>query len=138
MSIDVEHQELEGGLMAHCPSCGADIGNSNETYGHILGCGFHSDAQHGNRDRWCPWARETQRRILAEALGVAFGVEKAWERADMVARALLERISFVTRLKVDEQERYARGSMAPVGKREAILQELDLLRRRVEELERKI
>ncbi len=124
--------------MAHCPSCGADIGNSNETYGHILGCGFHSDALYGNRDQRCPWAKEAQRRILADALGVAFGVEKAWERADMVARALRERIAHVTRLNEDERGIYARGGIAPVRGREVILLELDLLRGRVEELERRL
>lgn len=86
----------------------------------------------------CPWAMKEQHRILAEALGAAFGVERGWERADMVARALRERIDYVTRLDEDEREIYVEDGKRPLGGREAILRELDLLRMRVEELEQKL
>ena len=124
--------------MAHCPGCGADIWRTGDTFGHILGCGVLPSDPNRIEDQQCPWTKEGQRRILTQALERVFGEKQPMSRADELARALQNLLSDVALMTEDERERYMVDPLGPADEREALLLELRLMQRRIDQLEERI
>ncbi len=75
-----------------------------------------------------------QRRILAEALERVLGEKQPMSRADELARALQNLLSDVALMTENERERYMGEPLGPTDEREALMLELRLMQRRLEEL----
>ena len=134
----MEVTEVKGDRVrvGHCPACGADLWNSTERFGHLLGCGASLNDPNPTRDRKCPAPRVTQQKILAEALEEAFGEAPARPQADVLAEAIRNRLTVFAGLTEDERARFSRGEGRPnqvLG--EELPRELDRIRARVQELE---
>ncbi len=124
--------------MAHCPGCGADTWKPGDTFGHILGCGVLPSDSDRVEDQQCPWTKEGQRRILAQALERVLGEKQPMSRADELARALQNLLSDVALMTEDEKERYLGDPLGPTDEREALMLELRLMQRKIDELEERM
>ncbi len=124
--------------MAHCPGCGADIWRTGDTFGHILGCGVLPSDPDRIEDQQCPWTKEGQRRILAQALEKVLGEKQPLSRADELARALQNLLSDVALMTEDERERYMGDPLGPTDEREALMLELKLMQRKIDQLEERM
>lgn len=125
--------------MGHCPACGADLWDSNETYVHLLGCGAALTDSPDVGDRRCPVHRATQQRILAEALEQAFGDQEAGARVDALAKAIEDRLAYFAGLSENERERYPSGEVRRKrGRGEELIRELAHIRKQVEELDARL
>lgn len=124
--------------MAHCPGCGADIWRTGDTFGHILGCGVLPSDPDQIEDQQCPWTKEGQRRILAQALERVLGERQPTRRADELARALQELLSDVAQMTEDARERYMGHPSGRPDEREPLMQQLRLMQRRIDQLEERV
>lgn len=124
--------------MTHCPGCGADLWRTGDTFGHILGCGILPSNPDRIEDQHCPWTKEGQRRILGQALERVFGEKQPMSRADEFARVLQNLLSDVALMTEEERERYMGDQLGPTGGREALMLELRLMQRRIDQLEERM
>ncbi len=124
--------------MAHCPSCGADIWRTGDTFGHILGCGVLPSDPDRIEDLQCPWTKEGQRRILAQALERVLGEKQPMSRADELGRALQNLLSDVALMTEDERERFMVDTPGPTDERESLMLQLKLMQRKIDQLEERM
>ena len=131
----VDSRETVSG-MGRCSGCGAHVWASEESYGHILGCGSDNG---GASSAWrpnSPWLKDVQHRILEEAIQGAKVNTSAPNEADALAKALKDRLTYYNSLPPEEKVAYAAGEGSePVDDVDQLAQELAQLRRRLSQLE---
>ena len=122
--------------MGRCSGCGAHIWVSQESYGHILGCGNDNEGASSASKPNSPWPKEVQHRILEEAIHRAKVDSGALDEADALAKALRDRLSYYNSLPPEDRVVYpAGGGPEPVDDMEELAQELAELKRRLSQLD---
>ncbi len=121
--------------MGRCSGCGAHVWASQESYGHILGCGSDNG---GASSPWrpnSPWTKDVQHRILEEAIQGAKADTSALDEADALANALGDRLTHYNSLPPEEKVAYAAGEGSePIDDMDELAPELAQLKRRLSQL----
>lgn len=89
-------------------------------------------------DYQCPWTKEEQRRILEDALEEAFGSRQVRDRADELAWALQDRLAHPAKYGSERGPYAGEQGQGGVERKEEITEELNRLRRRLDDLKGKL